>query len=98
MYKVSTAKAIQINTDEIGIVKAKDGVSLPPGKMFGKMVECDDFQNGREFINQGGQRGQQLGILRNGIYRLNTKLFEVEKSMITHIHDGEVGLVEAKDG
>lgn len=98
MYGVSTEKAIEIDTDKIGIVKAKDGASLPPGKMFGKVVECDDFQDGREFINQGGQRGKQLGILRNGIYRLNTELFEVEKSMITHIHDSEIGIIEAKDG
>jgi uncharacterized membrane protein YqiK len=98
MYEVTKEKAIQIDTDEIGIVKAKDGASLPPGKMFGKVVECDDFQDGRAFINQGGQRGQQLGILRNGIYRLNPKMFAVEINAIAHIHDYEIGLVEAKDG
>ncbi|MGL4759650.1 MAG: SPFH domain-containing protein, partial [Patescibacteria group bacterium] len=98
MYEVIKDKAIQIDTDEIGIVKAKDGASLPSGKMFGKVIECSDFQDGRAFINQGGQRGQQLGILRNGIYRINPKLFAVEKSMLVHIHDYEIGLVEAKDG
>jgi uncharacterized membrane protein YqiK len=98
MYEVTKEKAIQIDTDEIGIVKAKDGASLPSGKMFGKVVECNDFQDGRAFINQGGQRGQQLGILRNGIYRLNPKLFAVEINAIAHIHDYEIGLVEAKDG
>jgi uncharacterized membrane protein YqiK len=98
MFEVTKEKAIQIDTDEIGIVKAKDGASLPPGKMFGKVVECNDFQDGRAFINQGGQRGQQLGILRNGIYRLNPKLFAVEISAIAHIHEYEIGLVEAKDG
>ena len=98
MYKVVTEKAIQIDTDEIGIVKAKDGASLPPGKMFGKMVECSDFQNGRAFIKNGGQRGNQLAILRNGIYRINSKLFTVDINAITHIHEYEIGLVEAKDG
>ncbi|MGL6337517.1 MAG: SPFH domain-containing protein [Waterburya sp.] len=98
MYEVIKDKAIQIDTDEIGIVKAKDGASLPSGKMFGKVIECSDFQDGRAFINQGGQRGQQLGILRNGIYRINPKLFAVEKSALVHIHDYEIGLVEAKDG
>lgn len=98
MYKVKKAKAIQIDTDEIGIVKARDGASLPPGKMFGKMVECSDFQSGRGFIKHGGQRGHQLGILRNGIYRINPKLFTVDISTITHIHEDEIGLVEAKDG
>ena len=87
MYKVVTEKAIQIDTDEIGIVKAKDGASLPPGKMFGKMVECSDFQNGRAFIKNGGQRGNQLAILRNGIYRINSNLFTVDINAVTHIHE-----------
>ena len=98
MYKVKKEKAIQIDTDEIGIVKAKDGASLSPGKMFGKMVECSDFQNGGAFIKNGGQRGNQLAILRNGTYRINSKLFTVDINAITHIHEYEVGLVEAKDG
>ena len=98
MYKVKTEKAIQIDTDEIGLVKAKDGASLSPGKMFGKMVECSDFQNGRAFIKNGGQRGDQLAILRNGTYRINSKLFTVDIYGVTHIHEDEVGLVEAKDG
>ena len=58
MYKISTEKAVQIKIDEIGIVNANDGDSLPPGKMFGGAVECDDFQDGRKFIVGGGQRGQ----------------------------------------
>ncbi|NEO34977.1 MAG: DUF4407 domain-containing protein [Moorea sp. SIOASIH] len=98
-YKVFKQKAIQIDKDEIGLVTANDGASLPTGKMFGKVVEeCDDFQDGRAFINNGGQRGRQLGILRNGIYRINTQLFSVEIRPITHINDYEIGLVEAKDG
>ncbi len=98
MYIVDEKKAIQIGKDKIGLVEAKDGKSLPSGKMFGDAVECNDFQNGCEFINQGGQRGQQLAILRNGIYRINTYLFEVKESPITHICENEIGLVEAKDG
>ena len=98
MYKVIRQKAIQIDTDEIGLVKAKDGASLPPGKMFGKIVDCSDFQNGRAFIKNGGQRGDQLAVLRNGIYRINQKLFTVDIHPVTHIHEYEIGLVEAKDG
>lgn len=98
-YKVVKQKAIQIDKDEIGLVTANDGASLPTGKMFGKVVEeCDDFQDGRAFIKNGGQRGRQLGILRNGIYRINTQLFSVEIRKITSIYDYQIGLVEAKDG
>jgi|GEM_PF-3508479 len=37
MYKVTKDKAIQIDTDEIGLVIAKDGAALLPGKMLGKI-------------------------------------------------------------
>ncbi len=98
MYKIIKEKAVDIGQDEIGLVKAKDGYPLAAGQMFGKVVECNDFQDGSAFIKEGGQRGIQLKILRNGIYRINTELFDVEKRLITHINEDEIGIVEAKDG
>jgi len=99
MYRVIKKKSIKIGTNEIGLVVAKDGASLPTGRMFGHFTKnCDDFQNGRVFINGGGQRGNQVAILKNGIYRINTELFDVDPRPITNINDDEIGLVEAKDG
>ncbi|GET39918.1 SPFH domain-containing protein [Microseira wollei] len=88
----------KIADDEIGLVEANDGEPLEPGKMFGKVVDCDNFQNARKFLENGGQRGQQLAILTAGTYWINTKLFTIRKQSVIHISANEIGLVEANDG
>ncbi|NET24524.1 hypothetical protein [Okeania sp. SIO1I7] len=62
------------------------------------MVDCDDFQDGSEFIQKGGQKGKQRGILTEGTYRINTELFRVRTVPITYISSEEIGLVETEDG
>lgn len=98
MYKIRKDDAIQIAPNEIGLVEAKDGATLPPGQNFGQFVECDNFQNAKAFIENGGQKGKQLTILTEGTYRINTALFNVEKREVIRIQPNQVGLVEAKDG
>jgi uncharacterized membrane protein YqiK len=96
--EIRIAKAIVIASDEVGLVDAKDGASLPPGENFGKVVECNDFQDARAFIRNGGQKGKQRAILTNGTYYINTELFSVEIVNFIRIREDEVGLVEARDG
>ncbi len=96
--EIRIAEAIVIDSDEVGLVDAKDGASLPPGENFGKVVECNDFQDAKAFIRNGGQKGKQRAILTNGTYYINTELFSVEKVNVVHIREDEVGLVEARDG
>lgn len=98
IFKIVPVQQLLIGTEEIGLVEAQDGDSLNPGESFGKMVNCDDFQDGNEFIRKGGQRGKQCGILREGTYRINTQLFKVRIVPLTSISSGEIGLVEAKYG
>ncbi|MDE5088973.1 MAG: hypothetical protein O4805_18345, partial [Trichodesmium sp. St16_bin2-tuft] len=98
IFKIVPVQQLLIGTEEIGLVEAEDGVSLNPGESFGKMVNCDDFQDGNEFIRKGGQRGKQCGILTEGTYRINTELFKVRIVPLTSICSGEIGLVEAKYG
>jgi uncharacterized membrane protein YqiK len=50
------------------------------------------------FLTNGGQRGKQVGYLNNGVYRINTLLFDVFQSDITNIEDGKVGIITAQDG
>lgn len=96
--EIRIAKAIVIASDRVGLVDAKDGASLPPGENFGKVVECNDFQDARAFIRNGGQKGKQRAILTNGTYYINTELFSVEIVDFIRIREDEVGLVEARDG
>ncbi|MHC5917069.1 MAG: SPFH domain-containing protein, partial [Nostoc sp.] len=98
LYEIHKEEAVYIAPDKIGIVEAKDGAPLSPGKNFGKVVECNHFQDAQVFFKDQGQRGKQRAILNTGIYRINTKLFAVEIRDVIRIHANEIGIVEAKDG
>ena len=96
--EIRIVKAIVVASDQVGLVDAKDGASLPPGENFGKAVECNDFQDAKAFIHNGGQKGKQRAILTNGTYYINTELFSVEMVNVVRIREDEVGLMEARDG
>jgi hypothetical protein len=96
--EIRKVKAIYIAPDEVGLVEAKDGASLPPGENFGKVVECDNFRDAKAFINNGGQKGKQRAILTTGTHHINPELFSVEIINAIRIHKDEVGIVESRDG
>lgn len=77
IYEVEKVPLTRIPAGEIGLVIAHDGKRLETGQILGKEVECNYYENPRQFIENGGQRGKQLGILPTGIYRIHTKLFSV---------------------
>jgi uncharacterized membrane protein YqiK len=62
---------------EIGLLIAADGEPIPPQRILGSIVESDNFQDARQFLLNGGEKGRQLGILTAGTYRINTALFKV---------------------
>jgi len=76
-YNVSHSSVITIPQGEIGLVVANDGATIPPDRILGKVVDCDNFQDARKFFANGGEKGRQLGILTAGTYRINTALFQV---------------------
>ncbi|MDZ8141015.1 MAG: SPFH domain-containing protein [Nostoc sp. DedQUE04] len=98
LYEIHKEEAVCIAPDKIGIVEAKDGAPLSSGQNFGKVVECNKFQDAQAFFKNQGQRGKQRAILNIGTYRINTKLFAVEIRDVIRIHPDQVGIVEAKDG
>jgi len=97
-YAIDEAPVTVIEKGKIGLVSAKDGNSLPTGSILARHVDCDNFQNARAFMTNGGQRGKQVGYLNNGVYRINTLLFDLFVTSITSIEDGSIGIITAKDG
>lgn len=97
-YSIDLQSFIEIPKGKIGLVNAKDGSLLPQGQILARGVECDDFQNARLFMANGGQRGKQTKYLNSGVYRINTLLFEVQTVDVTEIAEGQVGIITAKDG
>lgn len=98
MYSVKVIAATVIEDNMIGVVEATNGDSLDSGMRLGKYVDCNDFQNAVQFIDNGGQRGTQRHILKPGTYGINTALFKVETKEVTEIPKKRVGIVTTYDG
>jgi uncharacterized membrane protein YqiK len=97
-YSVTQAPLVVVPKGKIALISAKDGVQLPTGSILARHVESDNFQSARMFLTNGGQRGKQVGYLNNGVFRINTLLFDVFYADIINIEDGKVGIVTAQDG
>lgn len=78
MYKIHKYPLITIPQGQIAYVFARDGKPLEPIQTLGKVVtESINFQDVRGFLVNGGQRGPQRGILREGTYAINLAQFIV---------------------
>jgi uncharacterized membrane protein YqiK len=76
-YSVRREPVVVVPQDEIGLIIANDGATIPSDRILGKVVDCDNFQNARKFLTDGGEKGRQLAIITTGTYRINTAVFEV---------------------
>jgi len=97
-YSITMAPFTIIEQNKLGLVKAKDGASMDTGRVLGKPVECDKFQDAIAFLENNGQKGPQAAFLTPGSYRINNFLFEVEMVPITQIQENKVGIITTLDG
>lgn len=98
IYKVKKAKFLEIPAYQIGVVHAITGAPMPSGQIMAKEVDCDLFQDGEQFLKNGGQKGPQLHILPEGEYKINPYLFEVTIQNAVVVSESEVGVVESIAG
>ncbi len=78
MFKVHKYPLITIPQGQIAYIFARDGEPLNPVQTLGKVVkEANNFQDVKGFIQNGGQRGPQRGILREGTYAINLAQFVI---------------------
>lgn len=78
MYRVHQAGLVTIPQGEIAYVFARDGQPLPGTQTLGRVIkESDIFQNVEQFLRNGGQKGIQRAILREGTYALNLTQFVI---------------------
>lgn len=77
-YKVRKVKLVTIPQGQIAYVFARSGEPLKNGQTLGKEVpECKAFQDVRAFLQNGGQKGPQRQILREGTYAFNLAQFMI---------------------
>ncbi len=110
-YRVNKAPVTVVPQGEIAVVVAADGAPIPSERILGQVVDCDNFQDARKFLANGGEKGRQLGILTAGVYRVNIAQFTVitsinapehgmapEQLLLQHVHPDMVGIATALDG
>ena len=97
-YELDVVKFTTIQEGCLGVVESRDGIPLSGGRVLARHVDCDSFQNARQFLENGGQRGPQISIIPPGTYRINTQLFSVVEEEAIEVPDDKVGVVTTKDG
>lgn len=97
-YHITIEGFTEIQQGMIGVVEAIDGKPLSAGRVLGKAVSCDAFQNARAFLAGNGERGPQVLIIPPGTYRINTALFGIEKASVTEIPQDKIGIVTTREG
>ncbi|WP_448269277.1 SPFH domain-containing protein [Nostoc sp. DSM 114159] len=110
-YSVKKEHVVVVPQGEIALIVAADGQPNPPERILGKIVSCDNFQDARKFLTEGGEKGRQMGFLTAGTYRINTALFKVimaanasthgmapEQLRVYNLASDKVGIVTTLDG
>ena len=97
-YSVDMQGFVVIPEGHIGLVNAKDGKVPQTGRILGRRVECENFQDAVSFLSNAGQKGRQSAYIPNGSYKINTHLFEVSTVPQVHIQENMVGIVTTLDG
>ena len=110
-YRIIKVPVTVVPQGEIALVLAADGAAIPAERILGKIVDCDNFQDARKFLVNGGEKGRQLGMLTGGTYRINSALFTVITSHtaenhgmaplqleLTRVNTDMVGIVTTLDG
>jgi uncharacterized membrane protein YqiK len=77
MYRVHKEDLVLVPQGEIGYLFARDGQALTPIQTLGGNSAAGNFEDVRDFLQKGGQKGPQRKILREGVYAINTAQFVV---------------------
>jgi uncharacterized membrane protein YqiK len=76
-YRIHTVPLVTIPQGKIGYIFARDGLPLEPDQALASNVTAHDFQDVRAFLQNGGEKGPQRKILREGTYAINLAQFVV---------------------
>lgn len=77
-FKVHIYPLITIPQGQMAYIFARSGNVLPNSQLLGKAIpESNNFQDVRGFLDNGGHKGPQRGILREGTYALNLAQFVI---------------------
>jgi len=96
-YRVHIAPLVTIAQGKIGYIFARDGEPLSAMQVLASNTTANNFQNVTEFLKNGGQRGPQRQILREGTYAINLAQFVViteERVYFLSMSKDDQGVIE----
>ncbi|HEU4326295.1 MAG TPA: SPFH domain-containing protein [Roseiflexaceae bacterium] len=76
-YAVHSVPLVTIPQGKIGYLFARDGQPLEATQTLASNAKANDFQDAVAFLKNGGQRGPQRLLLREGTYAINLAQFIV---------------------
>ena len=76
-YRVHSQPLVTSPQGQIGYVFARDGAPLGPTQTLASNLRTADFLDVRRFLEDGGQKGPQRAILREGTYAINLAQFVI---------------------
>lgn len=97
-YRLDLEPLLEIQKGKIGLVQAEGGKEIPVGRILARRIDCENFQDGKAFLVNGGQKGRQTQFLTAGTYRINHRLFKIFEYDITQINTNSVGIITILDG
>lgn len=83
-FRVHIHPMVSVTQGTIGYVFARDGIDLPAGQTLADNSGTSDFRDVRAFLSNGGQKGPQRMILREGTHIINPALFVVMTEEATY--------------
>ncbi len=98
VWTVQKVPVVEVGELNVATIESIDGRPLPKGRLLGDEVESNQFQDAEKFLDGGGFKGPQVGILRPGKYRINTLAFAIKMWTAAQINAGQVGILTAQDG
>ncbi|MEZ4623012.1 MAG: SPFH domain-containing protein [Caldilineaceae bacterium] len=96
-YVVHATPLVTIPQGKIGYLFARDGLPLGATETLASNAQAKDFQDVVGFLRNGGQRGPQRQILREGTYAINLAQFIVitdERVYTLNIHNDEDATIQ----
>ncbi|WP_395398057.1 SPFH domain-containing protein [Novosphingobium sp. BL-8A] len=76
-YRIHSQPLVTIPQGQIGYIFARDGAPLGPTQTLASNSATADFLDVRGFLSNGGQKGPQRTILREGTYAINLAQFVI---------------------
>jgi uncharacterized membrane protein YqiK len=77
VYRVHVVPLVTIPQGKIGYVYAREGAPMAPEQVLASNATARNFEDVRDFLAKGGQRGPQRMLLRQGTHAIHLVQFAV---------------------